>query len=185
MATFLKIAGDYTRWNVYLKSVIICDVTELFIRKYLPRDSRTVDQMRQAARSCKQNIVEGHADYTISAEMGIKLFGVARGSLRELLEDYRDYLRQNGFTVWQLNDARSVSTRRFCRNNDKPETYIAKCDNRPPETIANIMVTLCCQLDSMLAGVLKKLQAEFVVNGGIKEQMSQVRRQWRKDNLGY
>ena len=50
-ATFLKIAGDYSNWKVYRKSVIICDITELFIRRALPAGSRTVDQMRQAARS--------------------------------------------------------------------------------------------------------------------------------------
>lgn len=61
MANFLKISGDYTQWNVCRKSVIICDVTEMFINRALPRGSRTIDQMRQAARSCKQNIVEGLA----------------------------------------------------------------------------------------------------------------------------
>lgn len=61
MANFLKISGDYTQWNVYRKSVIICDVTEMFINRALPRGSRTIDQMRQAARSSKQNIVEGLA----------------------------------------------------------------------------------------------------------------------------
>lgn len=71
MGSFLKIAGDYTNWNVYKKSVIICDVTELFITRALPRGSRTIDQMRQAARSCKQNIVEGIGDSTVSAEMCI------------------------------------------------------------------------------------------------------------------
>lgn len=59
MNGFLKIAGNYTNWNVYKKSVIICDVTEMFITRALPQGSRTIDQMRQAARSCKQNIVVG------------------------------------------------------------------------------------------------------------------------------
>lgn len=57
MDSFLKIAGDYTNWSVYQKSVIISDVTELFVSRALPKASRTIDQMRQAARSCKQNIV--------------------------------------------------------------------------------------------------------------------------------
>lgn len=95
MPGFLRLASDYTTWNVYRKSVIICDVTELFINRALPHGSRTIDQMRQAARSCKQNIVEGISDGTVSAEMCIKLLGVARGSVRELLEDYADFLRQH------------------------------------------------------------------------------------------
>lgn len=95
MNGFLKIAGDYREWNVYKKSVILCDVTEMFINRVLPAGSRTIDQMRQAARSCKQNIVEGIGDNTVSSEMCIKLIGVARGSIRELREDYADFLRQH------------------------------------------------------------------------------------------
>lgn len=82
MEHFLKVSGDYTRWNVYRKAVIISDVTELFITRALPRGIRTIDQMRQAARSCKQNIVEGITNGTVSTEMCLKLLGVARGSAR-------------------------------------------------------------------------------------------------------
>ena len=113
MTGFLKIAGNYTDWNVYRKSVIICDVTEMFIRRALPKGSRTIDQMRQAARSCKQNIVEGISDNTISAEMCIRLLGVARGSIRELREDYADYLRQNNCETWPLDDRRTQGGRRY------------------------------------------------------------------------
>lgn len=113
---FLKIAGDYTSWSVYRKSVIICDVTEMFINRALPRGSRTVDQMRQAARSCKQNIVEGISDGTISAEMCIKLIGVARGSVRELREDYADFLRQHKLETWGKDDSRTVSVRNYSRD---------------------------------------------------------------------
>lgn len=54
MSGFLKIAGNLSDWNVYRKAVIISDVTELFIRRAFREPTRTVDQMRQAARSCKQ-----------------------------------------------------------------------------------------------------------------------------------
>ena len=111
MAGFLKIAGDYSQWNVYRKSVVICDVTDMFINRALPRGSRTIDQMRQAARSCKQNIVEGVSDSTVSAEMCIKLLGVARGSVRELLEDYGDFLRQNNYEIWSKDDDRTKAAR--------------------------------------------------------------------------
>ncbi|PWL60280.1 MAG: hypothetical protein DBY35_08185 [Bacteroidales bacterium] len=124
MTAFLRIAGDYTGWNVYRKSVVICDVTEMFIRRALPPKSRTVDQMRQAARSCKQNIVEGSADSTVSTEMCIKLLGVAKGSLRELLEDFRDYLRQNKLQIWDVNDPRTLQVRNFCASNDDPYIFV-------------------------------------------------------------
>lgn len=179
MNNFLKISGDYTNWNVYKKSVIICDVTELFINRALPRDSRTIDQMRQAARSCKQNIVEGISDSTISAEMCIKLLGIARGSIRELLEDYGDFLRQNCLEIWGKDDIRTAKTRTYCLNHEDTYEFVNKCRERSNETVANIMITQIRQIDAMLAKVLKKIEAEFIANGGIKEAMTQARRSHR------
>lgn len=177
--TFLKICGNYQNWSVYRKSAIICDVTEMFISRYLPRGSRTIDQMRQAARSCKQNIVEGVSDGTVSAEMCIKLIGVARGSVRELKEDYGDYLRQNKHEVWQAEDARTIQVRNFCRTHADPREFVDRCEIRAPETVANIMLTLIHQMDAMLAKVLKALEQEFIASGGIKEAMTQARRRHR------
>lgn len=179
MNGFLKIAGDYTQWNVYRKSVIICGVTEMFINRALPRGSRTIDQMRQAARSCKQNIVEGISDGTVSAEMCIKLLGVARGSVRELLEDYGDFLRQHDLEIWGKEDVRTKATRAYCVKNDDTKSFTAKCRERSDETVANIMLTQIRQIDSMLAAVMKKVEAEFIRDGGIKEAMSRERRKSR------
>ena len=179
MNSFLKIAGDYSNWNVYKKSVIICDVTEMFISRALPRGSRTIDQMRQAARSCKQNIVEGSGDSTVSAEICIKLLGVARGSVRELLEDYGDFLRQNNLEIWRPEDPRTITTRQYCINNDDPKTFVEKCRQRSDETVANIMITQIRQIDAMLAKVFKKIEAEFIVSGGIKEAMTSARKKYR------
>ncbi|MDE6383887.1 MAG: four helix bundle suffix domain-containing protein [Paramuribaculum sp.] len=179
MTAFLKVAGDYANWNVYKKSVIICDVTEMFITRALPRGSRTIDQMRQAARSCKQNIVEGVSDATVSAEMCIKLLGVARGSVRELREDYADYLRQHKFEIWPVDDPRTVQLRRYTISHYDSRDYVDKCENRTNETVANIMLTLTYQMDAMLAKVLKSVEAQFVAEGGIKEAMSRARREQR------
>ena len=179
MNGFLKIAGDYTDWNVYKKSVIICDVTEIFINRALPKGSRTIDQMRQAARSCKQNIVEGISDSTVSVEMCIKLIGIARGSLRELKEDYGDFLRQRQFEIWSMNDPRVRKTRNYCIKHEDPIVFADKCRMRSDDTVGNIMLTQIHQLDAMLAKVMKKIEADFLKEGGIKEAMSRVRRQAR------
>lgn len=181
MDGFLKIAGNYSDWNVYKKSVIICDVTELFINRALEKPSRTIDQMRQAARSCKQNIVEGISDQTVSAEMCIKLLGVARGSVRELLEDYQDYLRQHEMEIWAPGDSRTIATRSFCKKHDDSKMFVEKCKERSDETVANIMITLIRQIDTMLAKVLKKIETEFIAEGGIKEAMFRA----RKESRGY
>ncbi len=179
MNGFLKISGDYTQWSVYRKSVIICDVTEMFINRALPRGSRTIDQMRQAARSCKQNIVEGVSDGTVSAEMCIKLIGVARGSVMELREDYADFLRQKKYEIWLTKDPRTVATRNYCRGHYDPRDFVEKCETRSDETVANIMLTLIRQMEAMLAKVLKSLEEQFIEQGGLKEAMSRERRRHR------
>lgn len=179
MNGFLKISGDYESWSVYRKSVIICDVTEMFITRALPYNSRTIDQMRQAVRSCKQNIVEGVSDGTVSIEMCIKLIGVARGSVMELREDYTDYLRQHKCEIWTKEDPRTLASRNYCRCHYDPREYVEKCENRSNETVANIMLTLIRQMEAMLAKVLKQLEARFIEEGGLKEAMSRERRRRR------
>lgn len=179
MNGFLKISGDYTQWNVYRKSVIICDVTELFITRALPAGSRTVDQMRQAARSCKQNIVEGVSDGTVSAEVCIKLIGIARGSVRELREDYKDFLRQHKHEIWASDDSRTLQIRAYSRTHYDPRDYVEKCEVRCDATVANVMLTLICQMDAMLARVLRSLEEQYLAEGGIREAMSRSRRSRR------
>ncbi len=179
MNEFLKITGDVSNWSVYQKSVIICDVTELFVRRALPQGSRTIDQMRQAARSCKQNIVEGVSDCAVSFEMCIKLIGVARGSVRELGEDYADFLRQHKFEIWTRDDRRTFAVRNYARRHSNHREYVEKCEVRSDETTANIMLTLIHQIDAMLAKVLKSLEQDFIANGGIREAMTQARRRQR------
>lgn len=180
--SFLKSQRDYTEWIVYKKSVVVCDVTEMFIRKHFPYKSRTIDQMRQAARSCKQNIVEGVVDGVTSIETCIKLLGVAKGSLRELLEDYKDYLRQNKLELWGRNDQRTVTTRLFCRSNNDPAMFVEKCEQRSAETVANIAIILIRQLDVLLNYALKSVEEDFIKNGGIRERMTKVRLEYRKRN---
>lgn len=176
---FIKLPGNYEDWNVYRKSVIVSDVTEMFINRALPKGSRTIDQMRQSARSCKQNIVEGVSDKAISMEMCIKLIGVAKGSLMELKEDYRDFLRQHKLLIWPKDDPRTIQTRNHCLKHDDAMQFTAQCEVRSDETVANIMLTQICQLDRMLGGVLKKLEREFEAEGGLKEAMSRSRREKR------
>lgn len=181
MNGFLKISGDYTEWSVYRKAMIICDVTEMFIGRALPKNSRTIDQMRQAARSCKQNIVEGVSDGTVSAEICIKLLGIARGSVRELREDYADYLRQRKLEIWSKDDERTLAVREYNKTHSDPIVYVEKCEARPDATVANIMLTTIYQMEAMLARVLQAVEEEFLEEGGIKENMSRARR----DRRGY
>ena len=173
---FIACTGKYEDWNVYKLSLIICDITDFFVKKYLDKyRDRTVDQMVQAARSGKQNIVEGSCAAATSRETEIKLTNVAKASLKELLEDYRDYLRHNNLSLWNLNDPRVSEVRKFAKHHDNPQDYLPKLATRTPETVCNITITLLHQLDYMLYCVIERAKKRFLEMGGIKEEMSKAR----------
>src|SRR5579884_2956162 len=97
-------SAGYKYLKSYQLSVVIYDLTVEFVNRYIPKNSRTCDQMTQAARSGKQNIAEGYLEKSL--KMYIKLLGVARASLGELLEDYEDFARQHRLQVWPLEKVR-------------------------------------------------------------------------------
>src|SRR5512137_38074 len=94
---FIPAHGGYQILLSYQKAEIVFDATVHFCDRFIDRRSRTHDQMVQAARSGKQNIVEGSMASATSKEAEIKLTSVARASLEELLTDYRDFLRTRGW----------------------------------------------------------------------------------------
>ena len=108
---FIPPHGGYHNLLSYRKAEIVYDATVFFCERYIDRFSRTRDQMVQAARSGKQNIVEGSMASGTSKEMEIKLTNVARASLEELLEDYRDFLRTGGLRLWEKGSREAVFVR--------------------------------------------------------------------------
>lgn len=177
--TFIRQGKDYTSLISYKKAVIIYDITYYFAHKYLERGDRTIDQMIQAARSGKQNIVEGNIDGITSTEMEIKLTNVNRASLHELMEDYKDYLRVHGMQQWPLDSPKAEQTRHYCATHNDPADYMPKIAERSPETICNIAITLIMQDDVMIKGLIEWQKRHFKENGGIKEQMASERRKQR------
>ena len=97
---FLPRHGGYEGLLSYQRALVVYDATYRFCHRHFARGDRTIDQMVQAARSGKQNIAEASAASGTSKEMEIKLTNVARASLAELREDYRDFLRVRGFADW-------------------------------------------------------------------------------------
>ena len=176
---FLRQGKDYTTLICYKKAVIIYDITYHFAHKYLERGDRTIDQMIQAARSGKQNIVEGNIDDITSTEMEIKLTNVNRASLHELLEDYKDYLRVHGLEQWPVHSPKAEQTRRYCATHNAPEDYTQKIAERSAETICNIAITLILQTDVMIKGLIEWQKNHFKDNGGIKELLYNERRKQR------
>ena len=182
-AQFLIPKGDYKELIAFQKAECIYDLTCYFIEHYLPKNGdRTVDQMKQAARSGKQNIAEGNEAGTTSMETCIKLMNVAKASLKELQEDYEDYLRNHGMQIWNVNSQQCKNARQWCKEHLKSEDYIRMCELRDDITIANIALILIHQTDFLLRKLLEKLQKDFLENGGIREKMSVARRDWKEQN---
>lgn len=173
-----------TNWeelNFYRKSVVVYHLTVEFCRRFLPRyGDRTVDQMVQAARSGKQNFVEGLADGVTSTEMQMKLLNVGRSSIQELREDFSDYLQSHGKTVWQRGHERFQPMVDFCRPHNALEDYSPYFQRWDDETMANTGLTLCHMIDTMLNHFMKGKETEFVKYGGIKERMYRARTGYRQ-----
>lgn len=174
---FLNAKGDYRSLIVYKKAECIYDITFYFTSKYLRRGDRTVDQMVQAARSGKQNIIEGSAASVTSRETEIKLFNVAKASFDELLADYEDYLRVRDMTFWPPE--KQARVREFCRTHNDSALYRQIAPQRDDETLANLCVTLIHQEQFLLFRLIERAKKDFLENGGIREEMSRARRAYR------
>ena len=176
---FLPQKGNYRNLIAYQKAECIYDITYYFAHHFLNRGDRTIDQMIQAARSGKQNIAEGCAASTTSAETEIKLINVARASLQELLIDYEDYLRVRNLTKWDAGDKNAIITRRVCSKHNESSFYRNAIQIRTDETIANIAITLLHQEDIILRRYLDYIKDDFIKHGGIREQMARARIEYR------
>jgi len=163
----------------YQKAVVLYQLTFVFTKRFLRRGDRTIDQMVQAARSGKQNIVEGSADGVTSTEMELKLLNVARSSIKELKEDYEDYIVSRRLTRWGTKHERYDAMLKFCRCHNKLEDYQPFFEKWTDEEIANIALTLCHMVDKMMTTYQKQLEEQFVTEGGIKERMTAARLGYR------
>lgn len=178
----LKKAVVWKNLYFYRKSDAIYQLTVEFCKRYLPTyGDRTVDQMVQAARSGKQNIVEGSEDGQTSSEMEIKLLNVARGSLQELRADYQDYLNTRHLQTWSPESERLQRLREFCHSHNDYSDYAPLLGKMNDEEMANMALTLCHQTDKMMCAYIDKLAKQFVTEGGIKERMHAARTGYRQE----
>lgn len=176
---FARPKTSYRKLHVFRKAEAIYDLTYYFLQGHVSKTDRTYDQMLQAARSGKQNIVEGRSDAATSAEIEIKLFGVARGSLHELLNDYEDYMRTRRILFWNQDHPRFGNLLITCREHNDTAYYTAIADRLSDEELCNLMLTLINQTIAMLNKMIDKIKADFLRNGGVKEQMFNARIQYR------
>jgi four helix bundle suffix protein len=183
--SFIPAHGNYRQLLSYQKAEIVFDVTFRFCQRFLIRPDRTIDQMVQAARSGKQNIVEGSQASGTSKEAEIKLTGVARASLEELLTDYRDFLRVRDLRLWEKDSSEAVFVRQLGqRPGASFESFREFCESRPAEVVANIAICLIHQTNYLLDQQLRRLEADFVKEGGLRERMMRARKAYRDETNG-
>ena len=175
--------GGYRNLLTYKKSDVIYQGTVVFVKRFLQRGDRTIDQMVQAARSGKQNIVEGSEASATSKETELKLTNVAKASLEELLEDYLDYLKVHGLPEWPKDSEKGLAARRLGREGDW-EAFAPHIEKKSDEVAANLMVSLIRQCTYLLARQIAQLEEDFKKHGGIKERMYAARSESRGEDWG-
>jgi four helix bundle suffix protein len=163
--------GDYQTLLSYQKAAVVYDLTYHFCGRFFKKGDRTTDQMVQAARSDKQNIIEGSKAAMTSKETEIKLTNVARASQEELLEDYRDFLRVRDLPIWDKNSREARYVRNLSRKTPLTyEDFREFCETRPAETVANIAICLIHQTNYLLDQQLTRLEKDFLKDGGQRER---------------
>jgi four helix bundle suffix protein len=172
--------GDYQTLLSFQKAEVVYDITFRFAHKFLSRGDRTIDQMIQSARSGKKNILEGSKAALTSKETEIKLTNVARASLEELLDDYKDYLRARDLPIWDKDSKEAQYARKLGRKTPQTfEDYREFVETRPPEVIANIALCLINQTNYLIDHQLRRLEMDFLKEGGLRERMTRARLQVR------
>lgn len=163
---------SYQKLLTYIQSEEIYDLTVAFCDRYIDKRSRTHDQMVQAARSGKQNIVEGASQKT-SLKGYIKLVGVARGSLGELLEDYWDFSRTNGLSVYPRGDERVEKVKRIKKEKRKDVLFPSLV------LLVSYLIDLITRTNYLLDRQRAALEEKFIKEGGYTENLFRQRLQKR------
>jgi restriction system protein len=174
--------GGYRELKSYQMAEVIYDATVVFCDRFIEKRSRTNDQMVQAARSGKQNIAEGSMASGTSKKTELKLIGVARASLEELLLDYHDFLRQKGLAVWTKDFPQAQEVRRLCYRANKSYLTYKTYFESSPETAANAAICIIHQANYLLDQQLRSLEKTFLEEGGFTERLYRVRSQIRKEH---
>lgn len=176
----LKSQANWDALYFYQKSDVIYQLAFAFCERFIHLyKDRTRDQVIQAARSCKQNIVEGLADGVASTEMQLKLLNVARASLKELREDFEDYIKSRHLQFFVSGEPRYADMLNYCRYHNRLSDYEPFFAQWTDEQMCNYAITLCHFIDRMMMSFLKKLEQEFITEGGIKERMHRARTGYR------
>src|SRR5258705_11684519 len=172
--------GGYRELKLFQQAGLVYDATVKFCDRFIDKRSRIHDQMVQAARSGRQNIAEVSQASGTSKKFELKLVGVARASLEELLLDYEDLLRQRGIVSWGKDHATAKAVRRLAYEKNRTYlTYKPYVENLSPEIAANSVICLIHQTNYLLDQQLRQLEKAFLQEGGFTERLYQARKKRR------
>ena len=179
--------GGYEDLRAYAVAEAVYDATVVFCDRFIPRNSRTHDQMVQAARSGVRNISEGSGAAATSRKSELKLTNVARASLNdELIKDYKSFLIHRGLRVWPKNAPEALAMRERLRHDIAPDLppakpgavrltglagladFVGKAD---PELAANAMLCATHQAAFLLRRLIERQARDFAEKGGFTENL--------------
>ena len=107
---------------------------------------------------------------------------MAKASLEELLIDYQDYLRVHNLPQWDLQHHRYNAMRQYASSDKINDEYAVVITRMNEEEIANLCITLINQATYMLKKLIARQQEQFITEGGIREQMTKARLEYRNKN---
>ena len=173
--------GGYRKLKSFQSAEIVYDATVRFCDRFIDKRSRTHDQMVQAARSGRQNIAEGSQASGTSKKTELKLVGIARASLEELLLDYEDFIRQRGFVLWEKGHSTARAIRILAYQENRTYlTYRTYVESSSAEVAANTIICLIHQTNFLLDQQLRQLEREFLEQGGFTERLYKMRKDFRR-----
>ncbi len=204
MSKIFHPSGGFRKLHTFNFATIIHLGTISFCKRFVPWKEdplgKVFGQMTGASRSGKQNIIEGSERAKTSAETEIKLTDVAKASLSELQGDFEDYLIQKGCVPWSIRDpdhqaVNAVMLKPYEPTDDLLHDYwtylLAEkkkfdpwLEERDDIAAANALIVLIQRATGLLGLQLKRLEADFLAQGGIREKMSRARIEVRDGETG-
>ena len=173
---FIPPHGGYKTLLSYHKSLVVFQATLYFCNRFIDKKSRTHDQMVQAARSGKQNILEGSQASGTSKQSELFLTGVARSSQEELIEDYRDFMRAHKIEEWTPEHRYARRLSQLSRTpNANYDTFKKGIEHPDPAICANVIVGLIKLTCYLLDQQRRRLEQDFLNEGGLRERMTRAR----------
>jgi four helix bundle suffix protein len=163
--------GGYRKLRAFQVAELVYDATLVFCDRFVRKDSRTHDQMVQAARSGRQNIAEGSVGSATSKKGELKLTNIARASLEELRLDYEDFLRQRGLRQWEKDSPEALAVRGRYRQEGSDGSVLADVRTASAEVAANTMLCLINQASYLLRRQIERLERDFLEQGGFTERL--------------